>query len=52
MRLVCLVRLVRYEFEDLAKKKTELYTSATYPLPDVGDLADYIQYLIKRAKEG
>ena len=43
-------RFLRYQFEDLAEKKTTPYSSATYPLPDVGDLAGYIQYLTKRAK--
>ncbi len=45
-------RFLRYQFEDLAEKKTEPYSSATYPLPDVGDLAGYIQWLTKQAKAG
>jgi SIR2-like domain len=45
-------RFLRYQFEDLTEKKTEPYSSATYPLPDVGDLAGHIQMLIKRAKAG
>ncbi|MBC3877469.1 hypothetical protein H8K38_06590 [Undibacterium sp. FT79W] len=43
-------RFLRYQFEDLVEKKTEPYSSATYPLPDVGDLSGHIQMLIKRTQ--